>query len=157
MISCVWDRMDDDGSFRVGHAHGEPRHRKVGCRAPHGNIRSDHRFDVPVAGGLDLGVLDDRFHDRSGGGQGGGEVVVYGHPGQHSADGGRLDSADLGQCRHALAQPVRQRPRLPSGRPGAYLVTGEGELLGEQMTDVARADDADRAVQRSCFRHGPSN
>jgi hypothetical protein len=25
------------------------------------------------------------------------------------------------------------------------------------MTDVARADDADRAVQRSCFRHGPSN
>ena len=69
------DRMDDDGSFGVGHARGEPRHRKVGCRAPQEDIGSDHRLDIPVARRLDLGVLDDRLHDRSAGSKGRGEVV----------------------------------------------------------------------------------
>ena len=79
------DRMDDDGPFGMGHARGEPRHRKVGCRAPQQRVGADDRLDVPVAGGLDLGVLDDRLHDRSAGPQRRGEVVMGGRRGPSDA------------------------------------------------------------------------
>jgi ABC-type branched-subunit amino acid transport system substrate-binding protein len=88
--------MDDDGPFGVGHPRGESGHRKVGCRAPHGHIRADHRLDIPIAGRFRPGVLDDRLHHGSAGRQRGGEVVVCGHPGQNLVDG-RLDHTDYGE------------------------------------------------------------
>jgi hypothetical protein len=81
------DRMHDDGSFGVGQASGEPRHRKIGRRAPQEGAGADHRLYVPVAGRLDPGVLDDRFHDRGAGSQSRREVVVHGHAGQDFVDG----------------------------------------------------------------------
>lgn len=38
-------------------------------------------------------------------------------------------------------------------RPGPHLVAGKSELLGEQLADVARADEAHWAVQRSRVGH----
>ena len=64
-----------------------------------------------------------------------------------------LNGADLGQRRQALAQPVVQRARRPARRPRPHLTAGEGELLREQVTDVAGADEADRTVQRSRVAH----
>jgi hypothetical protein len=108
-------RVHDDGSFGMSHARGESGHGKVGCRAPKERVGADHRFDVPVAGRLGLGVFDDRLHDGGTGRQRRGEVVVRGDPGQNPVDGRGFHGADLGQRRDALAQPVTQRACGPAG------------------------------------------
>jgi hypothetical protein len=89
--------MEDDGPLGVRHAGAEPRHREVGRRAPQQRAGVDRRLDLPVAGGLRLGVLDDRLHHRGARPQRRGEIVVRGEPRQNPVDGRKLHGADLGE------------------------------------------------------------
>ena len=102
-------RMQDDRPFRVCHVGGQPRHREVRGRAPQQRIGVDDRLDVAVARRLGLGVLDDRLHHRDARRERRGEIVMGGDAAQDLVDGGRLQSADLGQRRDTLAQPLVQR------------------------------------------------
>jgi len=63
-------------------------------------------------------------------------------PAASRVDGCGLHGADLSERGHATAEPVMQRASGLAGRPRTHFVTGESELLREQMTDVARADQA---------------
>ena len=127
-------RMDDDGSLRVGHARGEPRHRKVGCRAPQERIGADRRLDVPVAGRLHLGVLDDRLHHGGAGRQRAWRGRRVSRPGPGPRRRPRAPRrrsrpawTRSGATGHATCAPTRRvTTRVPRSRPGRTAVRTDG-------------------------------
>src|SRR4029079_11868084 len=74
------------------------------------------------------------------------EVVMDRDAIDDRVDLGGVDGADLDQRPEALPQPVGERPRRASRRPCADLASGERELLGEEVADVARPYEPDRAA-----------
>ena len=100
--------MDDDGTLGVGHVRGEPRHREVGRRAPQERLGADHRLDLPVAGRLHLGVLDDRLHH---GGAGASAVArsSWAETRARTSSTAEGSTAPISASVDALAQPIVQR------------------------------------------------